>query len=185
MKVFSSSTQGLENIICDELKKGSLIAYPTDTIYGVGCDALNNQSIEKINLIKGRNAPMTIAISGIEMIQNKLNFNNWKEINKILKDGSTCIVKEKRGAFSSLITKDGNIGFRVPQHPLLQSIIQLFNSPITTTSINRTGSEPLTEPQKILKEFGTEIDILIDDGKINNSPSKIYLFKNNGFERIR
>ena len=185
MKIFPSSMLNLEQIICDELNKGSIVAYPTDTIYGIGCDASNNRSIERINLIKGRSAPMSIAVSGIDMIQDKLIINNLNQVTEILKDGSTCILQEKPGAFSSLITKDGNIGFRVPQHQLLQSIIQLFGRPITTTSINRTGTAPLISPLKIQKEFGEEIDVLIDDGEINNGASKIYFYKNNGFERIR
>ena len=89
------------------------------------------------------------------------------------------------GSFNHKITKDGKIGFRIPNHIFLKSVLSSYNKPITTTSINETGQEPLYAPDDIEKKFGDKIDLLIDDGVLNNSASKIFLINNNEIKQIR
>ena len=67
----------------------------------------------------------------------------------------------------------------------LKTVLNEYQQPITTTSINKTGSEPLYIPDEIEEQFGDKIDLLIDDGIIKNSPSKIFIFENNEIKRIR
>ena len=77
------------------------------------------------------------------------------------------------------------IGFRIPNHEYLKTVLNEYQQPITTTSINKTGSEPLYIPDEIEEQFGDKIDLLIDDGIIKNSPSKIFIFEKNEIKRIR
>lgn len=169
------------------LHSKKIIAYPTDTIYGIGTDAENSKGINNINQIKRRSQPMSVILNDFNIIKNKLALDEvtLKKIEEILKDGSTCIAKYHRGSFNKLITKDDKIGFRIPNHLFLKSVLQLYNKPVTTTSINETGEKPLFCPDEIETKFGNQIDLLIDDGVIKNDPSKIYMIDMNKIKRIR
>ena len=107
------------------------------------------------------------------------------KIEDTLKDGSTCIVQYNPGSLNDKIAKDGKIGFRIPNHDYLKSVLTKYQKPITTTSINKTGSVPLYVPDEIEDKFGDKIDLLIDDGIIENNPSKIFMFEKDKVKQIR
>ena len=89
------------------------------------------------------------------------------------------------GSLNDKIAKDGKIGFRIPNHDYLKSVLMKYQKPITTTSINETGSVPLYIPDEIEEKFGDKIDLLIDDGIIKNNPSKIFMFEADEAKQIR
>ena len=113
------------------------------------------------------------------------NENTLIKIEEILKDGSTCIAPYNPDSLNDRITKDGKIGFRIPNHDYLKAVLNEYQKPITTTSINKSGSEPLYSPDDIEEQFGDKIDLLIDDGEIKNSPSKIFVLEKDKIKRIR
>ena len=176
-----------KEIFLDAIHDNQVIAYPTDTIYGLGTAMNNDEGIERINLMKMREQPMSIALGSFSVIKNHImaNTNEMFEIKEILKDGSTCIAPYTPGSLNDKIAKDGKIGFRIPNHEYLKTVLNEYQQPITTTSINKTGSEPLYIPDEIEEQFGDKIDLLIDDGIIKNSPSKIFIFEKNEIKRIR
>ena len=176
-----------KEIFIKALNDNKVIAYPTDTIYGVGTAIRNNEGIHRINEMKKREQPMTIALANFDIIKNEIatSQQNILKVIDILKDGSTCIARYKRGAFNEKITKNGKIGFRIPNHDFLKSVLELYNKPITTTSINKTGFDPLYIPDEIEEKFGNKIDLLFDDGLINNNPSKIFLLEKDELKQIR
>ena len=143
------------DIFINALKNNQIIAYPTDTIYGLGTDINNDEGIDRINLIKMRKQPMSVALGSFEIIKN------------------------------NIIAKDGKIGFRITNHDYLKSVLTKYQKPITTTSINKTGSMPLYVPDEIEDKFGDKIDLLIDDGIIENNPSKIFMFEEDKVKQIR
>jgi len=170
------------------LSDNKVIAYPTDTIYGIGTDINNIQGIEKINAIKNRRAPMSIVIHSFEEIAKKLIIPSQlrNKMEKIINNGDTCIVEYKSGAFNEIITKDNKIGFRVPNYPFLIKLLSLYKKAITTTSINATGQEPLNNPDEIEEMFGNDIDLILDAGTIKNrNASKIYIFDKENISQIR
>ena len=175
------------DIFINALKNNQIIAYPTDTIYGLGTDINNNKGIDRINSIKMRKQPMSIALCRFEVIKNNINAEDETliKIEEILKDGSTCIVQYNPGSLNDKIAKDGKIGFRIPNHDYLKSVLAKYQKPITTTSINETGSVPLYIPDEIEEKFGDKIDLLIDDGIIQNNPSKIFMFEADEAKQIR
>lgn len=176
-----------KEIFINAINDNQVIAYPTDTIYGLGTAMNNDEGIERINLMKMREQPMSIALGSFSVIKNHIiaDTNEIFEIKEILKDGSTCIAPYIPGSLNDKITKDGKIGFRIPNHEYLKNVLNEYQQPITTTSINKTGSEPLYIPDEIEEQFGDKIDLLIDDGIIKNSPSKIFIFEKNEIKRIR
>jgi len=187
MKRIKSDHPDSMEIFIDALKDNQVIAYPTDTIYGLGTAIDNDKGIDRINSIKMREQPMSIALGSFSIIKNQImvNENAMFEIEEILKDGNTCIAPYNPGSLNDKIAKDGKIGFRIPNHDYLKAVLNEYLQPITTTSINKTGSEPLYNPDEIEEQFGDEIDLLIDEGEIKNSPSKIFIFDNDEIKQIR
>lgn len=187
MKRIKTSHPHSIEIFLDALKNKQVIAYPTDTIYGLGTALDNYKGIDRINKLKKRQEPMSIALGDFKTIKNQIIGNEtiMLKIEEILKDGSTCIASYKPGSFNEIITKNGKIGFRVPNHDFLKSVLNKYKKPITTTSINETGCEPLYIPDEIEEKFGDKIDLLIDNGKIKNNPSKIFIFESHEIKQIR
>ena len=170
------------------LDNDGIIAYPTDTLYGLGCNAKSLKAIKRINKIKRRKSPISIIINSEKSILNWINVDT--KYNKIIFDklstSNTIIVPIKKGFVSDHILGSGQtLGVRIPHHEFCSQITEKYPNPITTTSINRTGEKPLTNPKLIRKKFGKEIDLIIEDGIIDNKGSKIYLFKQEGFKLLR
>ena len=172
------------------LKKGGVIVYPTDTLYGFGVDANNNYAIERINKLKNRHSPMSVIACRFEQAMSWTNIKE-KDIEiakKILDSSSTLILDAKKNIVSNKILGKNNttLGVRIPKHKYCYDISKEYDKPITTTSVNRSGEQPLNDPKSISKIFGKSIDLLIDDGKIKKSAgSKIYELKESQAIRIR
>ena len=173
---------------CSVLNNGGVIVYPTDTLYGFGCDAKNESAIEIINTIKGRKAPMSVLAPNIEIAAKWMNIPKHDKNNVLEKLGGpiTIIVPVKVGITSPTITGDNHtLGVRIPDHKFCQKLSEAYPNPITTTSVNRTRQKPLTNPEKILSEFSREIDLIIEDGIIEGSGSTIYNFQDRELNIIR
>ena len=170
------------------LKKGGVIVYPTDTLYGFGVDANNNYAIERINKLKNRHSPMSVIACRFEqaMLWTNIKEKDVEIAKKILNSSSTLILDAKKNIVSNKILGKNNttLGVRIPKHKYCYDISKVYDKPITTTSVNRNGEQPLNDPKSISKIFGESIDLLIDDGKIIKSAgSKIY--EQNGSQAIR
>ncbi len=186
-RVLINDVNAVDQVITS-LKNNEIIAYPTDTIYGIGTDANNDGGIQKINSLKQRTGPMTIIIHELENILNKIVVNPIleKQMLKIVHNGDTCIVSYKENFISNLIVDKGKVGFRIPQHAFLNVLLSNYGGPITSTSVNKSGNQPLNDPDLIEEEFGNEIDLLLDAGILqNNNPSKIYVFEDDAISQIR
>ena len=170
------------------LESGGIIAYPTETIYGFGCDAKNEIAIKRLNEIKGRSTPMSVLCPSPQRMSSWIDLPNHEKIiveNK-LEPKTTIIVPIKSNIVSNLILGSGNtLGIRISNHSFCISIANSYQNPITTTSVNRSGQEPFSDPYKIELEFSNEIELCIDDGIIEGKGSKIYKYKNESWIQIR
>ena len=172
------------------LKKGGVIVYPTDTLYGFGADANNNYAIERINKLKNRQSPMSVIACRFEqaMLWTNIKEKDIEIAKKILNSSSTLILDAKKNIVSNKILGKNNttLGVRIPKHKYCYDISKEYDKPITTTSVNRSGEQPLNDPKSISKIFGEGIDLLIDDGKLRKSTgSRIYELKGSQAIRIR
>ena len=170
------------------LDNDGIIAYPTDTLYGLGCNAKSFKAIKKINKIKRRKSPISIIINSEKSILNWINVETkyTKVIFDKLSTSNTVIFPIKKGFVSDhILGNDQTLGVRIPHHKFCFQITEKYSNPITTTSINMTGEKPLTNPNLIRDKFGKEIDLIIEDGIIDNKGSKVYLFKQEGFKLLR
>ena len=188
VKIIYWENETAVELACSILNNGGVIVYPTDTLYGFGCDAKNESAIEKINALKGRKAPMSVLAPNRKIAAKWMNIsqNDKNIVLEKLGGSTTIIVPVKGGITSPSITGDKQtLGLRIPDHKFCQKLSKAYPNPITTTSVNRTRQEPLTNPEKILSEFSREIDLIIEDGIIEGSGSTIYNFQNRELNIIR
>ena len=188
VKILYWENETAVELACSVLKNGGVIVYPTDTLYGFGCDAKNESAIKKINTIKGRKAPMSVLAPNIEIAAKWMNISQDDKNIVLEKLGgfTTIIVPVKVGITSPSITGNNHtLGLRIPVHKFCQKLSKAYPNPITTTSVNRTSQKPLTNPEKILSEFSREIDLIIEDGIIEGSGSTTYNFQDRELNIIR
>ncbi|MBI2673464.1 threonylcarbamoyl-AMP synthase [Candidatus Woesearchaeota archaeon] len=155
-----------------KIKEGAVVIYPTDTVYGIGCDALNYTAIARIRKIKQRDdKSFSIIAPDKEWIIK--NFYVNKHYIERLPGPFTFILKlKKQGIVASNITNNKILGLRIPNHKFT-SKLQKAGIPFVTTSVNISGQQPVNSIEEIPHEILKNVDIVIDDGKIENNPSTI------------
>ena len=168
--------------------EGGIIVYPTDTLYGFGVDATNENSINQLNKLKNRNGPISV------IAPDKNVVSTWIDIPKNEKDRAlknltpyrTIIYPVRKKVVNSLILgPDNTLGVRIPAHPFCISLAKQCNVPITTTSVNRKGEFPKSNSNDILESFGNSIDLIIDDGKLSGPASSIYKYQFGSLNKLR
>lgn len=153
------------------VKAGGVVLYPTDTLYGLGADALSDKAVEKIYTIKGRDEkkPIHCIVADLEMAERYARVDNIaRELAKAFWPGPLTLILKKRPEFDEGIARGiDTIGIRIPQHPFCLALAREFGGPITTTSANRSGKKPEQSVEEILTQLGdgsSGIDLAIDAG---------------------
>ncbi len=180
-------------LIVERLKKGEVLVVPTDTVYGLICDASNREAVKKIFLIKKREEakPLAVFVRDIKMAE-KYAFVG-KEQKDFLKENwpgaLTVILNAKNTKLSELVYKDKAIGLRQPNYRVILEVLKKIKRPLAQTSANISGQSALTRVEEVLAEFngqGVKPDMVIDAGDLpENKPSKVVDFTNNKPNIIR
>ncbi len=180
LKMYASSINDryMEQAV-EALRNGAIIIYPTDTLYAIGCDALNNQAIERICRLKGINSQRTnLSITCCDISQAaeyaRIDNNAFRLLRENLPGAFTFILPASNTlpkAFKSRKT----VGIRVPDNEIACEIASRLGNPIMTTSIQWDENEPEEgcEPQSIAMRYDETVDILIDGGTGDLMPSTI------------
>jgi L-threonylcarbamoyladenylate synthase len=153
-------------IAIDALKEGKTVVYPTDTIYGIGANALDIEAIKKVYRIKKRefNKPISICVPDIDYIKKVAYMN--KETREIIENflpGPFTIILKKKENIPSLLTAGGEkIGIRLPDSKVCMELSKEF--PITTTSANLSGEKIPESVDGILKQIDGTVDLILDTG---------------------
>ncbi|MCQ2794776.1 MAG: threonylcarbamoyl-AMP synthase [Bacilli bacterium] len=159
------------------LKRGKLVAFPTETVYGVACRFDSIKAYRALNKLKRRtpDKPYTLMLGDVNEIKKfaKLNKKTAKFIKKVLPGSVTLILPVKIG-LPKYLSKDGYIGIRVPNYKLTLDLLKL-SGPLLVPSLNRNGKDPLNDIKLIKKEFGKELDAVINDKIKKDKPSTILL----------
>jgi L-threonylcarbamoyladenylate synthase len=174
MKLINKENIKDEINLINEIKKGKLFIYPTDTIYGLGCDATNKKSVNKIKRIKKRdkNKPLSIIAPSKKWIKDNLIIN--ANLNNYLPGPYTIILKKKNKDFLNHVSNTDSLGIRIPDNKITK-LFQKSNKPFITTSVNLSGEENITRIRDIKKKILNRIDYIIDAGILNNKPSRIII----------
>ena len=168
--------------IVDEILKGKIFIYPTDTIYGIGCNALKEKSVEKIRKIKKRDRKPFSVIAPSKVWIRK-NFIYKENILKKLPGKYTIILKYKKCPVSKNVAPGfDSLGIRIPKNPFVK-FIRKANVPFITTSVNFSGEKHAAEIKEMPKMVLKQVDYFIDSGKLTGNPSTIINLKGKEIKR--
>jgi len=192
IKVFSSDYEGTIPEIVDRIKRGEILILPTDTVYGLICDATNEKAVERVFEIKKRDKakPLSVFVKDIKMAEQYafIDFEQRDFIERNWPGAVTIILKSKPG-LSSLVYKENTIGLRQSASNLVARVIDEFSKPLAQTSANISGEGALTEIGKVLDQFKNsdiQPDVVIDMGDLpENRPSKVINYSENKIKTIR
>ena len=142
------------------LRNGGLVAFPTETVYGIGVDAGNPKAIERLNQVKGRSPekPYSLHLYAPEQMRafvTSLPPLAAKLIERFWPGPLTIVVPAKRG---------GTIGFRLPDHPIAQAFLKACDVPVAAPSANRSGSPPPIDAKEVLAALDGALDCVLDGG---------------------
>lgn len=163
------------------LAKGGVILYPTDTLYGLGADALSDEAVAKVRQIKGRDEgkPIHAIISSLEMAIEyaEVNDSARKLAEKFLPGPLTLILKKKAGVETGIAKGIDTFGIRIPDNQFCLDVARAFGKPFTTTSANTSGEATGRSVLEILAQLGGRaqlIDLVIDAGELpERQPSTV------------
>lgn len=160
--------------IKNEILAGKVFIYPTDTIYGLGCDATNRAAVEKIKRIKSRDQekPLSVIAPSLEWIKENLIVDC--ELSKYLPGPYTIILKKKNQDFLKWVSSSDSLGVRIPANEFTKEI-QKSGVPFITTSINLSGEPFATKVGDIKKEILEKVDYVINAGELNGRPSTLII----------
>lgn len=151
------------------LGEGSIVAFPTDTVYGVGAHAFLPQSVDKLYLAKVRPADKAIPllIAGVEALSQVARDvpPAAYALAKRFWPGGLTLVLARSARVSDAITAGGDtVAVRVPDHPVAQALLKALEAPLATTSANLSGRPPAVTAQDVLAQLDGRVDLLLDGG---------------------
>lgn len=190
MKVYDHLNDKILQEIVDVLNNDGLIIFPTDTVYGIACNAFSEPAIRKLYLAKNRSfdnpiGVLTDSINKINLVVNKIN-DVEKELMERYFPGNLTIIFDKNATVSDLLTANkSTIGVRIPDHKIALEIISSYPYPLATTSVNLAGDKEGTSLDDFLDTFRDKVDIVIDGGKTTNVPSTIVRVDNEKINILR
>jgi tRNA threonylcarbamoyl adenosine modification protein (Sua5/YciO/YrdC/YwlC family) len=175
--------QRLIRKVTDVLSQGGIIAYPTDTFYGIGCDLYNKKGIEQIYKLKKRplNQPFSIICDSLKEISKyaKVSDYCYKTMKRLLPGPYTFILEGTKLVPKIMLTKRKTVGIRVPDNNICISIVRELGRPIISTSAL------LDDPSLIQDAYSSYLDIVIDGGVLYPDPSSVVSLINDVPEVIR
>lgn len=161
----------------DVLRDGGVIAYPTDTIYGIGCDIFNKKALERIYLLKGRerNKPMSFICSDLAHISKFAKVSNYayRIMKRLLPGPYTFILEASSQVPRMLMPKRKTVGIRIPDNAIATMLVEKLGNPIISTSANVSGRDVISDPCEIDLFMGKILDLTVDAGMLPGEPSTI------------
>ena len=187
-ELFNFTNDYNKNIIVKlgkKIEKGSIGIFPTDTVYGIGCNAFNENKIKELFSIKKRDfsKPINVLISDIKMLDDLVENISVEEKNLInaFWPGALTIIFNKKNTVSDILTSNLNtIGIRMPNNNIALNLIKSSNVPIATTSVNISGYTSGINVYDFIDDFNQNVDFIIDNGdtKIKKASTIVQIINN-------
>lgn len=179
--------------VVNVLRSGGLIIYPSDTIYGLGCDIFNQKAVDKVRRIKNINdKKMDLAfvcydLSHLSVYAKNVSTPVFKLMKKILPGPYTFILNASSKVPRILKVKKKKVGIRIPNNRIPREIVQELGNPIVTTSLHDDDKilEYATDPELIYEHYKNQVDLIIDGGYGDNQASTIIDYSGEELEIIR
>lgn len=159
------------------LQGGAVIAYPTDTTYGIGCSIFSKKGIEKIYQIKQREKkkPFSFICANLSDVAKYAQMSNFafRQMRRLL-PGPYTFVLEATGVVPDLVqTKQKTVGIRIPDNRICHDLVTALGHPLVTTSANLSGEEPIGDPRELFDSLKKKLDIVVDGGKLPPDVSSV------------
>jgi tRNA threonylcarbamoyl adenosine modification protein (Sua5/YciO/YrdC/YwlC family) len=162
--------------VVEVLQKGGVIAYPSDTVYGLGCDLMNKAAIESLYQIKGMARDKSLAficpdlsdIARYAIVENP----QYRILKRCLPGPFTFILTATREVPKMVLTKQKTVGIKVPSHPVPIAIVRELGRPLISTTAAPAGEDPLVDPWELSERF-PGLDYVIDAGDCGTVPTTV------------
>ena len=156
---------------CETLRRGGLVAFPTDTLYALGGNALDPKAIERVHTVKGRHhgKPLSVLVPSVEAAEGlAVRFSvAVREIMLAFWPGALTVVVNAAPRIPGVLTaSSGTVGLRMPAGSVAQALLTAFGGPIIGTSANKAGGADPADAKTVQKAIGGQIDLILDGGRV-------------------
>lgn len=176
-------------LIRETLLNGGIVAYSTDTFYGMGCDLFNIKAIRRLYLIKRLDEKRALSIICRDLKEVStyavVSDFSFRVMKSFLPGPYTLVLKAKKIIPKLLMTARKEVGIRIPDHPVPIALASLIERPIINTSARLAGEEVLSDPRHIERFFKGSVDLVIDGGIVVSDPSTVVSLIDDKVEILR
>ena len=159
------------------LKEGGVIIYPTDTVYGIGCDIFNKEALDRVKQIKSNPDIkfLSFICPNLKDIAKYARVSDYayKTMKRLLPGPYTFILPAAKNVPKKLWSKRKTVGIRIPNHRVALKIVQGLGNPIVSTSTTTRKGELLVDPLEIRSVFDFQVDLMLASDKISGNPSSV------------
>ena len=163
--------------VVEVLRQGGVVAYPTDTVYGIGCDIMNKKAIKRVHQIKRQplNKPFSFICPGLTELSQYARVTNYayKNLRRLLPGPYTIILEGSRQVPKMMLTRRKEVGIRVVDHPIVQAMVSELGHPILSTSATDAEGRYYLQAWEIEENLGRQLDLVIDGGPVPGEPSSV------------
>ncbi|MBS1149325.1 MAG: threonylcarbamoyl-AMP synthase [Myxococcaceae bacterium] len=171
------------------LESGGLIAYPTDTYYGIGCDLMSKKGIDRLYALKDRDRkkPMSFLCADLSDVSQYAIVSNfgYRTMKQLTPGPFTFVLEATKIVPQIMQTRQRHVGIRVPQAPLMLAIVARLGRPVVTTSALDAEGTPLIDAGSIKDELGHRLDLILDGGVQPAEPSTVVSLVGDQIEVLR
>lgn len=164
------------------LQGGGVIAFPTETVFGLGVVFDDKEAYKKLVAIKRRppEKPFTLMLADIEDIGKYAKLSNVAKalIMKFMPGQFTIIVEAKPNLPKWCVSQTGGVGIRIADYDLIRNLIRKTGKPLLVPSANRSGEPPATNSEDVVKIFNEDVDAVIEGKSVSNTPSTVVIIEN-------
>lgn len=159
------------------LKNGGVIAFPTDTFYGLGCDIFSKQAILKIHQLKNQPAgkPFSFICPNLKELSQYAIVTNYayKTLRRLLPGPYTFVLEGSRQVPKLMLARQKTVGIRVPDNPVCQALTTSLGNPLLSTSITGADDQYVLQGWEVEEMYGRQIDLILDSGPVPGNPSSV------------
>ncbi|GAB4296596.1 MAG: L-threonylcarbamoyladenylate synthase [Ignavibacteriaceae bacterium] len=175
------------NKAVEVLRKGGVIIYPTDTVYGLGCDISNKKALERIFSIKNETKLFSFVCADLKDIAKyaKVSDYAYRTMKHLLPGPYTFILPASKMVPKKLWSKRKTVGIRVPNHAVTIRLVRELGSPIISTSTTNRKGDVIIDPLEIKSIFENQVDLMLASGNLSGTPSSVIDLSSEAPEVIR
>jgi L-threonylcarbamoyladenylate synthase len=159
------------------IRNGGIVVYPTDTVYGLGADALNPTAVQRVFTVKNRpmHLPLPVVVRDLTMAKRLAVVDDQAQrLIDAFWPGALTIILEKKPFVPLILTGGGSsVGLRVPNHSVPLMMLELCGVPLVATSANKHGGASPVVAEEAQRQLGNEVDLILDGGPASGQPSTI------------